>query len=276
MRCYLKEKLQPLFTKELTAFNKAGPFGEDLHGKKCAVVSSSGAHLEHHYGEDIDSADAVFRMNDADVKGYEKYVGSRETVRFTNQFVRDKGNPFVSHPKVGVDINPNVTYVMLSNLDDKTMLSMTEKYPEVKAYAYPWRLYTSVNEVMSFLYGDRWLKSGQGHAQIPSTGSVGVFLALSFCGSVELFEFATSNHAKDSPYNYYGRHYASKSAEDNAVHGWFQAEHDLWDRLSYNRTNDVHTTGRAVLPGFDSCHCKQVWDLEVPRFTSTAPEVVSK
>eukprot|EP00971_Amphidinium_carterae_P333314 6467992-Amphidinium_carterae.1 len=50
----------------------------------CAVVSNSGVLAKHDFGSEIDSADVVMRFNDAPVEGYEKQVGSKETVRFVN------------------------------------------------------------------------------------------------------------------------------------------------------------------------------------------------
>ena len=48
---------------------------------RCAVVSSSGHLIDSNAGQEIDETPCVFRMNNAPVKGYEKDVGSRTTVR---------------------------------------------------------------------------------------------------------------------------------------------------------------------------------------------------
>ena len=47
----------------------------------CAVVGSSSSLLGQNFGRAIDRADAVFRVNLAPVKGYERDVGSRTTWR---------------------------------------------------------------------------------------------------------------------------------------------------------------------------------------------------
>ncbi|XP_062517147.1 beta-galactoside alpha-2,6-sialyltransferase 2-like [Corticium candelabrum] len=48
-----------------------------LYNKSCALVGSSAQLLNHSYGSDIDSHDVVVRVNDAPIRGYEKYVGRR-------------------------------------------------------------------------------------------------------------------------------------------------------------------------------------------------------
>jgi hypothetical protein len=55
-----------------------------LEGKRVAVVGNSGKILDQHYGDIIDSHDAVIRFNWAPTEGYEKHVGSKTSIRITN------------------------------------------------------------------------------------------------------------------------------------------------------------------------------------------------
>ncbi|XP_077985211.1 beta-galactoside alpha-2,6-sialyltransferase 1-like [Glandiceps talaboti] len=53
----------------------------------CAVVMNSDALRDSNMGRDIDSHDAVLRFNVAPIKGFEKDVGSKTTIRITNNQV---------------------------------------------------------------------------------------------------------------------------------------------------------------------------------------------
>merc|ERR1719311_1926344 len=79
LACYLKKSLWRKLEREVVPLSSER-FGGPLY-QRCAVVSSSGALLKNDYGSDIDAADIVFRVNDADVTGFEKHVGSSENVR---------------------------------------------------------------------------------------------------------------------------------------------------------------------------------------------------
>lgn len=54
------------------------------HFKTCAVVGNSGIVLLKEKGEEIDNHDAVFRLNLAPVKGFERYVGSKTYFNIVN------------------------------------------------------------------------------------------------------------------------------------------------------------------------------------------------
>ncbi len=55
--------------------------------KQIAIVGSSSSLLENEYGKEIDAFDEVVRFNRAPTKGWENHVGSRTTLRATNNHV---------------------------------------------------------------------------------------------------------------------------------------------------------------------------------------------
>ena len=56
----------------------------NYHYKTCAVVGNSGIVLQREKGEEIDEHDAIFRLNMAPVRGYERYVGSKTHFNIVN------------------------------------------------------------------------------------------------------------------------------------------------------------------------------------------------
>ena len=57
--------------------------------KKVAIVGASGNLIDSDFGDLIDSYDEVIRFNRSPVKGFEKDVGSKTTLRVTNNHVFD-------------------------------------------------------------------------------------------------------------------------------------------------------------------------------------------
>mmetsp|Transcript_2009 Transcript_2009/g.5073 ORF Transcript_2009/g.5073 Transcript_2009/m.5073 type:complete len:501 (+) Transcript_2009:128-1630(+) len=53
--------------------------------RTCAVVGNNGNMIASNFGKEIDSHEAVFRLNKAPTKGFEKHVGSKMTFRFMNK-----------------------------------------------------------------------------------------------------------------------------------------------------------------------------------------------
>jgi hypothetical protein len=56
----------------------------DFTNKSVAIVGSSGHLLERDYAQKIDNHDIIIRFNQARVKGYEEYVGTKTTFRIVN------------------------------------------------------------------------------------------------------------------------------------------------------------------------------------------------
>uniref|UniRef100_H3BAW0 Alpha-N-acetylgalactosaminide alpha-2,6-sialyltransferase 6 n=1 Tax=Latimeria chalumnae TaxID=7897 RepID=H3BAW0_LATCH len=52
-----------------------------LHCQECALITSSSHLLGSNMGLEIDQSECTIRMNDAPTTGYEKYVGSKTTIR---------------------------------------------------------------------------------------------------------------------------------------------------------------------------------------------------
>jgi len=85
--------------------------------KNIAIIGSSAKLLENSYGEDIDSYSEIIRFNRAPVNGYERFVGSKTTLRIVNNHVFDNvdisDQGFTNQPKKFVKKlrNNNILYI---------------------------------------------------------------------------------------------------------------------------------------------------------------------
>ena len=71
---------------------------------RCAVVSSSDVLLGDSYGAEIDSYEAVFRINMSPAAGFETYVGSKTQVAVTNTPSWLHGNEFINSTRFARDL----------------------------------------------------------------------------------------------------------------------------------------------------------------------------
>ena len=178
--------------------------------KSCAVVGNSGSLLETQFGFDIDKNEAVIRFNAAVTQGYEQFVGQKTTVRLLNA-VDYKG------PE-GTEGELRLTTARGS--DVKTWVKKLEQKPE------DIRNRSFVLDPEMLCHAWAWIGK---HGEKPSSGLVGVVLALKMCEKVEMFGFQSKNYfGKFSRPHYYDWERPQKGREK--VHP-FQREVDLYQSL---------------------------------------------
>lgn len=95
--------------------------------ESCAVVGSSGVLRSRPQGEHVDRHQAIFRLNAAPTRGFERVVGSRTTVRLVNlpqsQKWRRAPGPVLSQASVGLIMdNPRAFGDVVDDLANITML----------------------------------------------------------------------------------------------------------------------------------------------------------
>eukprot|EP00118_Oscarella_pearsei_P004397 m.18701 g.18701 ORF g.18701 m.18701 type:complete len:373 (+) comp27717_c0_seq1:166-1284(+) len=71
----------------------------------CAVVSSGPSMLKFKLGKEIDSHDAIFRINMAPTKSFEKYVGSKTTIRVLNSKILKHPSSYLKLVKTDRQLN---------------------------------------------------------------------------------------------------------------------------------------------------------------------------
>eukprot|EP00971_Amphidinium_carterae_P201971 4007411-Amphidinium_carterae.1 len=158
------------------------------------------------------------RFNQAEVAGYEKYVGNRTDVRTGWSLGKFEGEATAWNTNL-IKWQPSDIAVRVLN-----------------------RLYPN--------------KLGVYHATVdtPTTGFVGMLVALSYCAVVDTYQMTPSKDASRSMYHYYNR--MPLPANENAYHSFFKAEHDLWARLSQTPLSEVHNTGKTRTKGFSTIECQ--------------------
>jgi len=203
--------------------------------KSCAVVSSSGAILDHAYGAEIDAHDLVIRFNDAPTKGYEAAVGSSTGLRFgwhLGKFEKDDSSFDYS------DRMPHPTHDQLS-------AAVTRLYPDFLGF------------------------KGKSATSHPTTGFRGMLLALANCGTVDAYEMAPSRAALRAKYSYYSGQERHADGQGNSWHATFQAEHDLWRRLSLTGLDEVQASGKSSYIGWRHTQCNET-TAPLPAFRAAA------
>ena len=252
-RCVRKESCKGVGVacrdKALEALNDR-PLLEKKVYHRCAVVSSSDALLEDRFGQEIDSYDAVFRINMSPVVGLETFVGSQTTVAMTNapswgygKFDRIiNAQRFVADLKTQLGLDdksepkgPPVRVVIQDPLiaddavkccyPDSSQLMRPKVHAILKHCKEVFAGVPGVTcEVLDSTFVDRAWRAvcavHTGHCPMgPSSGLVTIVYAHALCNSVKLFGFdLNSNH-------FFGHYYNPKRQVEDELHP--SREHSL-------------------------------------------------
>jgi len=170
--------------------------------KTCAVVGNSGTLQKTAYGAMIDSAEAVFRVNDGVAKrGCSLYAGSRTTVRVVDAKALGKMEILADDEEEGTTSTTtnsfrsrNETMVVLVNADEheRETIASSEYFNHAKSVK---RVHEDVQDGASVLmhsFRKHLAKVGKmqgAGGNVPSTGMITYYLALRLCDFVGLYGF---------------------------------------------------------------------------------------
>ena len=171
--------------------------------KTCAVVGNSGTLQKTAYGAMIDSAEAVFRVNDGVAKrGCSLYAGSRTTVRVVDANALGKMEILADDEEEGTTSTTtnsfsrsrNETMVVLVNADEheRETIASSEYFNHAKSVK---RVHEDVQDGASVLmhsFREHLAKVGKmqgAGGNVPSTGMITYYLALRLCDFVGLYGF---------------------------------------------------------------------------------------
>ena len=153
----------------------------------CAVVGGSGSLLAHACGAAIDAHEAVIRLNDAPVKGYERWVGSRETFRVLNSPSALPDDPRkLPRPSWGTPPHgEGVTVLADATSEAQARIYFRQKRLEVPG---KYKLRLIDHSLLRYIHALR----GQPRLRVdyPSTGLQAVVIAASLCRKVVLYGFS--------------------------------------------------------------------------------------
>ena len=165
-------------------------------GRRCAVVGNSGSLLDHTYGAEIDSHDAVIRFNAAPTKGYEKYVGKKTTIRVQN--IDNLGFR-----------EPRDEMLVFTARDEKTFRHFSEY--QKKQFSKHGKEKTHIQRVFNPQFWCHVWDWVDRRKLKPSSGFAGVVLALRACSSKEKVSLYGFSH--NATQFHYFNHLSEKVTE---------------------------------------------------------------
>ncbi|KAG7487393.1 hypothetical protein MATL_G00022940 [Megalops atlanticus] len=246
---FLGSKWKKVLPAETLA-EKLGPF------KTCAVVMSSGSIRNSTLGVEIDSHDAILRLNTAPTDGYSVDVGNRTTIRIINTqvmmsaaFLTDPlystGALIVRHP-VPYSRDPYALY-------KKRNYDFLQRYREYRrlrpqqpfyilSASFQWNLWDVIQENSPMDI----------QPNPPSSGMLGVAVMMNICEQVSVYEFLPS-HRKTRLCHYFQNVYNWQCTAGHYHPVTF--EKNLVKRLNRGSEFDIYARGKVMLRGFSQQWC---------------------
>ena len=188
-------------------------------GRRCAVVGNSGSLLDHTYGSEIDSHDAVIRFNAAPTKGYEKHVGKKTTIRVQN--IDNLGFR-----------EPRDEMLVFTARDEKTFRHFSEY--QKKQYSKHGKETTHIQRVFNPQFWCHVWDWVDRRKLKPSSGFAGVVLALRACSSKEKVSLYGFSH-NATQFHYFNR--LSETVTEKEVYAYhpLAEESEAYRFLSFHR-----------------------------------------
>jgi len=266
--CLLKQAVYPdeitLFGSNQTLQSVQVTRNHPTHWRTCSIVSSSGVVTLNNHSKAIDAADAVMHFNTAPLKGYEASVGYRDDIRFVNnQFAR-----LMLDNSTALNLSDTTMYInVLPTLADsvgrrqaKEFRELMHAHPHLRMFTTPNTLQHRVAVALHHIYSNEWFsQSGVNHR--PTSGAVGMVLAMSMCDIITSYGMAASRSAYSARHHYYDDE--GTVASEQYYHKSFTAEKDLWRRLSVTPVADIDSDDIATIPGFSNYDCTGVAKLNM-------------
>jgi hypothetical protein len=208
----------PLFLESLSQQSLAPPVGRSYLHERCAVVGQSSILGNASYGGQIDTYDAVFRMNENPVEDAPEDLGSRASYWIlSGQYTSFEKLRATGIPDRIKRLGAKLIWVYNQESDVKRIISFHRNMPDVDVYAlHPafWQWWIAHRR--DFLYPDTdpdtWEEFFTATRPSAMSGTIATLEALQLCRVVHMYGFYGWIHSPD------GRelafHYSNAEARD--------------------------------------------------------------
>ena len=208
--------------------------------ESCALVGNSGAVRSAPFGPSIDKHDIVLRINQAPVRSYERYVGSRTDLRLLNRkWVSLYTSAEEGRKTLLPNEQPNSTLLIsrVSSAEFEHLSSLVRKQRPDVGVSYMangavtrsrWML-SAYREAMGGL-DDPALRVVYRGGDVPSSGFIGLYFLMQACERIAVYglcvERASSKLFRTFSYHYFSNYLDSTQLRAHPHHS-FQAEGEL-------------------------------------------------
>ncbi|XP_058495045.1 ST3 beta-galactoside alpha-2,3-sialyltransferase 3a [Solea solea] len=188
--------------------------GEELDSmscKTCVIVGNGGILTTKSLGSKIDQFDVVVRLNQAPVKGFEKDVGSKTTLRITYpEGAIQKTEHYESESLFVLSAFKAQDFKWLQHMVFNKRLISTDGFWKSVAQHVPrgpseMRILNPyfIQEAAFHLIGLPYNKGQMGNGNIPTLGAVAITMALHNCDEVAVAGFGYNLSTPHAPLHYY-------------------------------------------------------------------------
>ena len=221
----------------------------------CAVVSSAGSLLKSGLGAKIDANDYVIRFNDAPVAGYEKDVGSKTSLRIVNSQVVGKPEfGFLDDRRLYSNAPVLVWDPCSYNASSLSDWYKNPDFPFFETY-FAKRLMrpeSDLHLLNPFSLWNIWNWLQAKHPDVPllpnppSSGFLGLVLAVQHCRKVNVYEFVPSMRLTKRCH-----YYDDQENLGCTIGDWHPLAAEKLTALDLNVANDtqVFSDGFLTIPG---------------------------
>ncbi|KAM9384550.1 LOW QUALITY PROTEIN: ST3 beta-galactoside alpha-2,3-sialyltransferase 3a [Pholidichthys leucotaenia] len=198
----------------LLSATKIYSLGEELDSiscKTCVIVGNGGILANKSLGQKIDDFDVVVRLNEAPVKGFEKDVGSKTTMRITYpEGAIQKPEQYEAESLFVLSAFKALDFKWLRHIIFNQRMRTSEGFWKSVAKFVPrepsdMRILNPyfIQEASFKLIGLPHNNGQMGRGNIPTLGSVAITMALHNCDEVALAGFGYNMSTPHAPLHYY-------------------------------------------------------------------------